>query len=107
MWESRQSRPPQGLAEKTQTDDELAKGWRYRQPFLFWAGRLVESNADQADTLHGVDERIVGVREINLVIDFFHSGFVRCAIFEFEIANARLDLIRGDDLCEQRGNSLL
>jgi hypothetical protein len=26
MWESRQSRPPQGLAEKTQTDDDRDRG---------------------------------------------------------------------------------
>ena len=35
-----QWRRPQGLAEETQTEDELAKGWRIRPPFLVRSRRL-------------------------------------------------------------------
>jgi hypothetical protein len=33
MWQSRSWQPRQGLAEETRIEDEVAWGWRYRQPF--------------------------------------------------------------------------
>ena len=52
---------------------------------------------DDADALHRVDERVVGVREVDLVVGFFQRGFARRAVLEVERADDRIDLVgRGD-----------
>jgi hypothetical protein len=50
-----------------------------------------------ADALHGVYERIVGVREIHLIVNLFQSGLARRAVLELQRADARLDFVRRGD----------
>ena len=55
------------------------------------------ASGDQADTLHRVDERVVGVREVDVVVGLFQRGLARRAVLEFERADARLDFVRRGD----------
>ena len=45
MWERQQWRPRLGLAKDTQTDDEVARGWRYRQPLLVKSAVLFDDRS--------------------------------------------------------------
>jgi hypothetical protein len=66
MWESRLSRPRQGLAEETKTGDEVAKGWRSRQPFV------VRSDGDELHSAIGpiqMEPQGGGIRRV-LALDF-------------------------------------
>ena len=52
---------------------------------------------DQADALHRVDERVVGVREVDVVVSLFQCGLARRAVLEVERAEPRLDFVRRGD----------
>ena len=66
---------------------------------LSFTPMLEQALADgvDADALHGVHERLEGVREVQVVVDLVERRLARRAVLEVERADARLDLVRRGD----------